>query len=443
MEAPAEAPAAAEAPADGQAQPQPEAAAEAPAHDAPAEQAAAPGEAAAAPAEQPAAPAEPALFHVTVSGLPADCKDEDVRALFDKVRLLGAAFCARCCAAAWQCALLCCRRCRMQARRPSTALIGRVAAAAARLSLDRPARPPACHAGVLPPPSKHLTTAAACTALMHCHLLHHICLQPLQFPGLKEVSVLRDGEACTGGATAVFEAREGAEAAVAELNGKAAIPADAEQKLEVGAWAVFAVVNSQQVQGSAGVVFARKECSAPFPAHCLPCWAAATMSTCYSRCARCAHLCTHAGLQLADRLTLPACCAYLLHACLPPSLPPHHPPISLTTLPPSPSCSPGSPGGACRSRPRCRCRRASGACSARLLLRLPHGRAAGGCGRGVQLLRPGKQSRGLVGASSLVRGLCCVADPSPFGYYGAVSQAGAVVCGQSQSRQGLRAALCI
>lgn len=86
VEAPAEAPAAADAAADAEAQPQPDAAAEAPAADAPAEQAAAPGDAAAAPAEQPAAPAEPAVFRVAVSGLPADCKDEDVRALFDKVR---------------------------------------------------------------------------------------------------------------------------------------------------------------------------------------------------------------------------------------------------------------------------------------------------------------------------------------------------------------------
>lgn len=88
-EAPAaEVPADAEAPANGEAQPATAAEAapaDAPAADGPAaaEQPAAAGD---APAEQAATPAEPATFRVVVAGLPADAKDEDVRALFDKVR---------------------------------------------------------------------------------------------------------------------------------------------------------------------------------------------------------------------------------------------------------------------------------------------------------------------------------------------------------------------
>ena len=57
---------------------------------------------------------------------------------------------------------------------------------------------------------------------------------PLQYASLKEVAVQREGEACTGAATATFEQRADAEAAVAALDGQAAIPADAEAKLKVG-----------------------------------------------------------------------------------------------------------------------------------------------------------------------------------------------------------------
>lgn len=120
--------------------------------------------------------------------------------------------------------------------------------------------------------------------------------------------------------------------------------------------------------------------------------------------------------------------------CLPSCLHAHHPPSSLLppALPPPTHCCPGSPGGA-RSRPRCR-RRASCACSARLLLWLPHGRAAGGRGRGVQLLWSGKQSRGWSTPAVLPGGCGVWLSPVPLAAVSHWAKQG-LWCGQSQFRR--------